>query len=226
MRKITRIFSFIAYLAVLSLPLNAAATMVTTTVIDFRTGLAEQRGMITDDMGEVYGSNIAIGAMEVHGSMYDGVYIAEATLSFDTSSNYIEIFGSVFGLHMLNGIATTSDIIDPCYMDPFCIDPGPGTPPAPLLHGYINDFSFTRDEHGNEIFSASGVDYKDPYLLHALGIDPNIQWGFFGFSIESANGYIISTDIVNTAVPVPAAVWLFGSGLLGLVGIARRKKTA
>lgn len=26
-----------------------------------------------------------------------------------------------------------------------------------------------------------------------------------------------------TAVPVPAAVWLFGSGLIGLVGIARRK---
>jgi len=26
------------------------------------------------------------------------------------------------------------------------------------------------------------------------------------------------------AVPVPAAVWLFGSGLLGLVGVARRKK--
>lgn len=29
-----------------------------------------------------------------------------------------------------------------------------------------------------------------------------------------------------TVIPVPAAVWLFGSGLLGLVGIARRKKTA
>jgi len=28
------------------------------------------------------------------------------------------------------------------------------------------------------------------------------------------------------AVPVPAAVWLFGSGLLGLVGVARRKKQA
>ena len=26
------------------------------------------------------------------------------------------------------------------------------------------------------------------------------------------------------AVPVPAAVWLFGSGLIGLNGIARRKK--
>ena len=27
-----------------------------------------------------------------------------------------------------------------------------------------------------------------------------------------------------SSVPVPAAVWLFGSGLLGLVGLARRKK--
>lgn len=27
-----------------------------------------------------------------------------------------------------------------------------------------------------------------------------------------------------TTVPVPAAVWLFGSGLIGLAGIARRKK--
>jgi fumarate reductase subunit C len=29
-----------------------------------------------------------------------------------------------------------------------------------------------------------------------------------------------------TVVPVPAAVWLFASGLLGLVGIARRRKTS
>jgi hypothetical protein len=26
-----------------------------------------------------------------------------------------------------------------------------------------------------------------------------------------------------SAVPVPAAIWLFGSGLIGLVGVARRK---
>ena len=33
-------------------------------------------------------------------------------------------------------------------------------------------------------------------------------------------------DFKVAAVPVPAAVWLFGSGLLGLVGVARRKKSA
>ena len=27
-----------------------------------------------------------------------------------------------------------------------------------------------------------------------------------------------------SAVPVPAAAWLFGSGLIGLVGLARRKQ--
>lgn len=31
---------------------------------------------------------------------------------------------------------------------------------------------------------------------------------------------------IMTPVPVPAAVWLFGSGLLGLVGVARRKKAS
>ena len=32
-----------------------------------------------------------------------------------------------------------------------------------------------------------------------------------------------NATITVSAVPVPAAVWLFGSGLIGLVGIARRK---
>lgn len=36
----------------------------------------------------------------------------------------------------------------------------------------------------------------------------------------------VTIDTAVSAVPVPAAVWLFGSGLLGLVGVARRKRNS
>lgn len=39
-----------------------------------------------------------------------------------------------------------------------------------------------------------------------------------------ALGYDITINV--SEIPIPAAVWLFGSGLLGLIGMARRKKTA
>jgi len=42
-----------------------------------------------------------------------------------------------------------------------------------------------------------------------------------GVSFESETGELFADRAV---VPIPPAIWLFGSGLLGLVGIARRKK--
>jgi len=45
-------------------------------------------------------------------------------------------------------------------------------------------------------------------------------------SITDLTGTVASGYIPVAGVPLPAAVWLFGSGLLGLVGIARRKKAA
>lgn len=53
--------------------------------------------------------------------------------------------------------------------------------------------------------------------------------GAFIISSGTIAGSFTGTNLLAKAgpvVPVPAAVWLFGSGLLGLVGVARRKKTA
>ena len=44
------------------------------------------------------------------------------------------------------------------------------------------------------------------------------------FSNLAIDNVTVTADV--NAVPVPAAVWLFGSGLLGLIGVARRKKVA
>jgi hypothetical protein len=46
--------------------------------------------------------------------------------------------------------------------------------------------------------------------------------------ISSINdfGTVVSNPGAWSVVPIPAAVWLFGSGLLGLIGVARRRKNA
>ena len=200
--KIFRTFSFIAYLAMAAFSTNASAVVV----IDFGTGIlpsGTSGGTIVDAAGDgsqIIGTDIFIGAMNVQGTgtTADNGYLASALLNFDTAADTITIFGSVAGL----GIGVGS--------------------PVTLLSGSFSDWSLAP-AGPNQFFVASGPDVKNVELLNVLGIDPNLQFEFFGFSIESKNGVVISTDIVNTAVPVPAAVWLFGSGLIGLVGVARRR---
>ena len=94
--------------------------------------------------------------------------------------------------------------------------------------------------------NASAVDYgafNDPNGSFGNG------WGFYGWvayadgTIQkdsntsfqfSGPGTIVGIEGIDgdsaliyvSTVPLPGAVWLFGSGLLGLVGIARRKKVA
>lgn len=52
----------------------------------------------------------------------------------------------------------------------------------------------------------------------------------FGGSADPFGGqwdYTLTFEVgPATVVPVPAAIWLFGSGMLGMIGIARRKKAA
>lgn len=52
-----------------------------------------------------------------------------------------------------------------------------------------------------------------------LTVDPCIQ-------LPSAWFGVGDIGFPPAAIPIPASVWLFGSGLLGLVGIARRRKNA
>ena len=59
----------------------------------------------------------------------------------------------------------------------------------------------------------------DTYTLSYSAVVPPGDPSGFG-------GVLYALEMTGTIVPVPAAVWLFGSGLLGLVGVARRKKSA
>ena len=69
-------------------------------------------------------------------------------------------------------------------------------------------------------------DTGDPSGLVLSFLPAEAGWvhigGFADRLVDTWSPYTITID--TTAVPVPAAVWLFGSGLIGLVGLARRKK--
>ena len=199
MKNIMRLISLAALLSIAAISSKAYAA----TVIDFGTGLAGPGGSIFDDGVNTSGAGILIGALTITGApANNGTYEAFAELNFDTgiASNFITIVGTVPTLGINSAITLLSGTFDSHTFTPI---PGPGG--------------------STEVFSGSGPDTKSEVLLRLLQLDPGTPFDFFGFTIESVNGEVVSTDIINTAVPVPAAVWLFGSGLLGLVGIARRR---
>ena len=86
-----------------------------------------------------------------------------------------------------------------------------------------------------DIFSVTTAGYTGTGMFDVFFMMDN------ALSVEVLGGFYASADFYSAwkgdikltytydesapEVPVPAAVWLFGSGLLGLVGIARRKKT-
>jgi hypothetical protein len=66
--------------------------------------------------------------------------------------------------------------------------------------------------------SISTSDFTGPGKWNDLA---NNQPG--GVDYYSIMGYVVEYDLPTT-VPIPAAIWLLGSGLLGLLGIAKRTK--
>jgi hypothetical protein len=97
------------------------------------------------------------------------------------------------------------------------------------------------------LFNLGAVDDPNPdgFGANGLGVTLNCTGALSGLisctgeevlnPFEDSMGFVHSTfqwrlggtlDPVHTSeIPVPAAVWLFGSGLLGLTGLSRRKKS-
>lgn len=76
--------------------------------------------------------------------------------------------------------------------------------------------SFTN---GNAQFVWDSI-YSHAYILnYGATVPPGDPSGTGGFR------YFLHLEGTVQAVPVPAAAWLFGSGLLGLLGLGRRRRT-
>ncbi len=77
----------------------------------------------------------------------------------------------------------------------------------------------------NLFFNAEGVDYE----LAMLGFSAD-SGDSFATTFDLAEGAVLNMGIYAqldrriSAVPLPSAVWLFGSAMIGLAGIARRSR--
>ena len=78
-------------------------------------------------------------------------------------------------------------------------------------------------------FNTAGTTLGSIFPLTDDGISgsPMTTAPFLGFNANFDFMSMTATNLGNpvTGVPVPAAVWLFGSGLVGLAGVARRRRS-
>ena len=113
-----------------------------------------------------------------------------------------------------------------------------------LAPQHLGQVTGNAADDGQPIFAADGAFtgassngtayYEDTFIDNGDGTFGFIlRWSSVISQGSSFDGSIARWRLEGTAtmasapaVPVPAAVWLFGSGLLGLVGVARRKKSA
>ena len=147
-------------------------------------------------------------SLTVQGSDFDLIAGGGLDLSFDASIlqiNTVTINQSVFEFYIGDGIE--EGILD-------------------------NSFGQLLNTSFNTFFGAAGnFDIMDTSFI-AVGVGSSnlvLSESVFWIFADDFGGYygdqiVFDPAVVNvSAVPVPAAIWLFGTGLLGLVAVARRR---
>lgn len=81
-----------------------------------------------------------------------------------------------------------------------------------------NTFTTTTSTSGNLDFGFPSFEIAPEPIDTSIGIT-------ITFSLSAGDSASFTSNFEVVPVPLPAALWLFGSGLIGLVGIARRRRS-
>ena len=219
--KRTAIFTALAALGFAGVSTSASAALTTSSVLNFDTGVVVCNAGVGTPPGNCpYGTNVPTGSyfgMDTNGngtiqngeknaiSQTGGVDLggAQAVGAIDNTWS----FGGNTGNHFTVGALSIVD-------------------DGALLAGANwrvnwNGGDIDMGAGGNmTVVCGNQCETGDTYVLDYATVVPT--GGFKGFNYTLH----LEGTVGASAIPVPAAVWLFGSGLLGLVGVARRKKQA
>ena len=173
-----------------------------------------------------------LGGLAYYDDVADLTWLADANAA-GAAMNWTDANNWAAGL-TVDGIDgwRLADTLQP---DANCSDQGPG-----FSYAYNCTGSEMGDLFYNALGNAAGAlsntgpfsNVQFDYYWSATEYDATNAWRFnmgaggqYSYYKSSSNyAWAVQSGDVS-AVPVPAAVWLFGSGLLGLIGVAKRKQS-
>src|SRR5438105_338062 len=135
-----------------------------------------------------------------------------------TATTYINIAdnGTVSGASAVPAVFAYTDTSNTVHL----VGIGSGTTgPCCLIIGNPNGSGVYSNANG----SIAGNDPHNPFLQHSATFTLALAGVTAATTISNVIFSFGTTPGENVAVPIPAAIWLFASGLLGLIGIARRQ---
>lgn len=163
----------------------------------------------------------SISSLNIDGTLYDVTFhVADATSFAELwDSDGDGIFGEVGDTSVFNAQPT------------FWGDATGAANAATAITAYLGTADWTSSFLTDKFFVPYEFAFGGPSI--ATYTDNNGALATDGLGITTIGGASTDTMCCSSigpyasfqAVPVPAAVWLFGSGLLGLIGISRRKKS-
>jgi len=195
----------------------ANATSIVFNIASTCTAMSTACGGLHIVGGTATAFNIRIASVTISGApnaSTDGTFAVSSTLpgvggngdmalAFTNTSNTISIVGAIPTL----GVAQTT-----------------------LLSGSFSTFNIIFNTLNKGEIKGTGPDVKAASLLSAIGLATNTKFNFFGFVLgfnqTAAFGHYdtINASITNTnQTPEPETLLLFGTGLVSLVGLLRRK---
>lgn len=189
----------------LILSANLANAITVTEVVDFNGG----GGFPPYVWGESNIGLLDLGINTISGSMAGTCVPGDCNgaSAGDTQDSFLIEIAPGFKIDTV--FATTSNIIAPT--------------------GFSSSLSVYKDAFSNNVLSTHmPFNTSSTNLLLTESEAGLYSFSVYGQSAAEAGTFSLdySLQVEVSAVPVPAAIWLFGSGFIGLVGIARKKKVA